>query len=79
MVRYIQVLGAALGGLVGLSLVVGAYPAFERVGAPGVLVTAWVLAWVVVGFGILPYLTVIPPAASFEASRTSRRTSSWRR
>jgi uncharacterized protein YacL len=60
LVRYIRVLGGALGGLVGLILVAGTYPSFERTTAGGALMAAWVVAWVIVGFGILPYLTVIP-------------------
>jgi uncharacterized protein YacL len=62
LIRYIRVLGAALGGLIGLSLVAEAYQSFERMEAGGALMAAWVVAWVVVGFGILPYLTVIPAA-----------------
>ena len=62
MIRYIRVLGGALGGLIGLSLFAEAYASFERTEAGGALIAAWVVAWVVVGFGILPYLTVIPAA-----------------
>jgi uncharacterized protein YacL len=62
LIRYIRVLGGALGGLIGLTLVAEAYPSFERTAAGGALIAAWVVAWVVVGFGILPYLTVIPAA-----------------
>jgi uncharacterized protein YacL len=61
-VRYIRVLGGALGGLVGLILVAGTYPSFERTQAGGALMAAWVVAWVIAGFGVLPYLTVIPAA-----------------
>ena len=60
MIRYIRVLGGALGGLIGLTLVAQSYPSFERIEFGGALIAAWVVAWVVVGFGILPYLTVIP-------------------
>ncbi len=61
MIRYIRVLGAALGGLVGLVLADGrrrALPATPP--TPVSLLAAWVVAWVVVGFAILPYLTVVP-------------------
>ena len=62
MIRYIRVLGAALGGLVGLGLAIapagnGLFAGSEYAGA---LLAAWVVAWVVVGFGLLPYLTVVP-------------------
>jgi uncharacterized protein YacL len=62
LIRYIRVLGGALGGLIGLSLLPEAYPSFERTQAGGALIAAWVVAWIVVGFGVLPYLTVIPAA-----------------
>jgi uncharacterized protein YacL len=62
LIRYIRVLGGALGGLIGLTFVAQAYPSFEQSQAGGALIAAWVIAWVVVGFGVLPYLTVIPAA-----------------
>ena len=63
MIRYIRVLGAALGGLVGLALAaieVEGRQLFSDVPYGGVFLAAWVVAWVVVGFAILPYLTVVP-------------------
>ena len=59
MIRNIRLLGAALGGLVGLTIAASTR-LFESSpnGAP--LLAAWVVAWVVVGFAILPYLTVVP-------------------
>ena len=63
MIRYIRVLGAALGGLVGLALatieVNGRQP-FSDAPNSGAFLAAWVVAWIVVGFAILPYLTVVP-------------------
>ncbi len=60
MIRYIRVLGAALGGLVGLVLAGVDGGLFQETGYAGALLAAWVVAWVVVGFGLLPYLTVVP-------------------
>ena len=60
MTRYIRVLGAALGGLVGLVLAGVGDGLFVGSGYAGALLAAWVVAWVVVGFAILPYLTVVP-------------------
>ena len=61
MIRYIRVLGAALGGAR------RARPRRRRGAAcspacqySGALLAAWVVAWIVVGFAILPYLTVVP-------------------
>ncbi len=63
MIRYIRVLGAALGGLIGLALAtvdVAGRQLFTGVPNAGAFLAAWVVAWVVVGFAILPYLTVVP-------------------
>ena len=63
MIRYIRVLGAALGGLVGLALAaiqLEGRQLFSDVPYGGLFLAAWVFAWVVVGFAILPYLTVVP-------------------
>jgi uncharacterized protein YacL len=68
-IRNIRLLGIALGGIVGFAL---AEPAGLLVDAPGggydvtpsggVFLIAWIAAWLVVGFAILPYLTVVPAA-----------------
>ena len=59
MIRNIRLLGAALGGLVGLTIAASTR-LFETSPNGGVLLAAWVVAWLVVGFAILPYLTVVP-------------------
>jgi len=58
-IRNIRLLGAALGGLVGLGLSATAH-VFDQSEGNGWLLVAWVVAWIVVGFAILPYLTVVP-------------------
>jgi uncharacterized protein YacL len=60
LIRYIRVLGAALGGAVGLVLATSGDGLFARNDNAGALLAAWVVAWIVVGFAILPYLTVVP-------------------
>jgi uncharacterized protein YacL len=63
LIRYIRVLGAALGGLVGLAFAtveVNGRQLFTDVPNAGAFLAAWVVAWIVVGFAILPYLTVVP-------------------
>ena len=60
MIRYIRVLGAALGLLVGFALAGVDGGLFRDAGYAGALLAAWVIAWVVVGFALLPYLTVVP-------------------
>jgi len=59
-IRYIRVLGAALGGLVGLVLATAGDGLFNDATYAGFLLAAWVIAWVIVGFAILPYLTIVP-------------------
>jgi uncharacterized protein YacL len=66
-IRTIRFLGAALGGLIGITLVVAQYAVFQPAPASQLLVGAWVVAWIVLGFTVLPYLTVIPALAALRA------------
>jgi uncharacterized protein YacL len=59
-IRSIRVLGAALGGLVGIVLVTTDALTFRDVPGAGALITAWIAAWSVLGFSLLPYVTVVP-------------------
>ena len=67
MIRSIRFLGAALGGLIGITLVISRLAEFEPAPGAAALVVAWVLAWIVLGFTLLPYLTVIPAKAALRA------------
>jgi uncharacterized protein YacL len=60
LIRYIRVLGAALGGAIGLVLASSGGGLFAGRDYSGAYLAAWVVSWVVVGFAILPYLTVVP-------------------
>ena len=60
MIRYIRVLGGAIGGLVGLGLAAAGDGLFAGSDYAGAFLAVWVVAWIVVGFGLLPYLTVVP-------------------
>jgi uncharacterized protein YacL len=60
LIRYIRVMGALLGGSVGLVLATTGNGLFNDSEAAGALVALWVVAWGVVGFGVLPYLTIVP-------------------
>mgnify|MGYP003503226568 CR=1 FL=1 len=60
MIRYIRVLGAALGGLFGLALATAGEGLFSSTVYAGAFLAAWVVAWIVLGFALLPYLTVMP-------------------
>ena len=67
MIRTIRFLGAALGGLVGITLVITQNAVFQDAPGSSLLVAAWVVAWIVLGFTLLPYLTVIPALAALRA------------
>ena len=60
MIRSIRVLGAALGGLVGIVIVTSDASRFSDVPGAGAIIVAWLIAWSVLGFSVLPYLTVVP-------------------
>ena len=62
MIRVIRLLGAALGLLIGLSFVVGGSGIFGQGAYAGAQIALWLVAWLVVGFAVLPYLTVVPAA-----------------
>jgi uncharacterized protein YacL len=66
-IRTIHFLGAALGGLIGITLVVAQLAVFQPVPGSSLLVVAWVVAWIVLGFTLLPYLTVIPAMRALRA------------
>ena len=76
MIRYIRLLGAALGGLIGLALAAIGRGLFEQSPTAAALLAAWVVAWVVVGFAILPYLTVVPADWLDPPGRSSSRPAS---
>ena len=60
MIRYIRVMGALLGGSIGLVLATTGDGLFKEYDAAGALVALWVVAWGVLGFAVLPYLTIVP-------------------
>ena len=67
MIRSIHVLGAALGGLTGIILVIAQLAVFQPAPGAPVLVAGWVVAWIVLGYTLLPYLTVIPAKSALRA------------
>jgi uncharacterized protein YacL len=62
LIRYIRLLGAALGSVVGLATAASGDGMFRDVESAGAFLAAWVVAWTVVGFAVLPYLSVVPAA-----------------
>ena len=64
MTRFVRLLGAILGGIVAFGTATGGGGSglFAGVANPGFLIVAWIVAWIAVGFLILPYLTIEPAA-----------------
>ena len=67
MIRTIRFLGAAFGGLIGITLVITQLAVFQPAPGSPLLVVGWVIAWIVLGFTLFPYLTVIPALATLKA------------
>jgi uncharacterized protein YacL len=65
MTRFVRLVGGGLGVILAFSLAGGATgpsEAFDSSLGGRLLLGAWVAAWFVVGFGIMPYITVQPAA-----------------
>ncbi|MBI3746370.1 MAG: PIN domain nuclease [Chloroflexi bacterium] len=60
MIRSIRVLGAALGGLIGIVVLTSDPGLFSQVPGAGAVIVGWIAAWAVLGFSLLPYLTIVP-------------------
>ena len=62
MINFTRLFGGALGALVAVVLAAGSgIPPLDLSGLGGVvLVASWIGAWFVIGFSILPYITVLP-------------------
>jgi uncharacterized protein YacL len=59
-IRILRLLGAALGAFIGLGLAT-ASGIFQETGSSyGLILAGWTVAWLIVGFAILPYLTIVP-------------------
>jgi len=59
-VRTIRILGAALGSFIGLGIAVAGTDLFASSAYAGLLLAAWTISWMIVGFALLPYLTIVP-------------------
>lgn len=59
---FVRLFGGALGALIAIVLAGGAHIPSLNLSSMGdvVLLLLWVSAWVVIGFSILPYVTVVP-------------------
>ena len=60
MIRTIRFLGAAFGVLIGLTLASLGGGLFAEMQYGGAFLAAWVIAWLVIGFAVFPYLTIVP-------------------
>jgi uncharacterized protein YacL len=62
MIRIIRLMGASVGALIGLGFVLSQQSDFQNTGSGSLLILIWVGAWIIFGFLLLPYLTVVPAA-----------------
>ena len=62
MIRTIRILGAALGSFIGLGLAAAGTELFAGMAYSGLILAAWTISWMIVGFALLPYLTIVPAA-----------------
>jgi uncharacterized protein YacL len=60
MLRFIRLLGGALGVILGITLAGLSATLTEPSTEGRILLFAWILAWAVAGFAIMPYITVTP-------------------
>jgi uncharacterized protein YacL len=60
--NFVRLFGGALGAAIAVTLAGGAHiPPLDMSGiGSAVLLLAWIAAWVVIGYSILPYVTVMP-------------------
>ena len=57
---FIRLFGGALGALIAIVLAAGGLPPLDLTRPRPVLLVGWIGAWFVIGFSILPYVTVLP-------------------
>ncbi len=60
MLRFIRLLGGALGVILAIALAGMSEALLEQSTAGRLLLIAWIVAWGVVGFSIMPYITITP-------------------
>jgi len=59
-IRTLRILGAALGSFIGLGIAATGNGLFSGTPYTGFLLAAWTISWMIVGFALLPYLTIVP-------------------
>lgn len=67
MMRFIRTVGGALGAILAISLAIPQPSFFDPSLSGRLLLVAWIVAWSVVGFSILPHITVQPAARVLRA------------
>ncbi|MEO7119065.1 MAG: PIN domain-containing protein [Candidatus Limnocylindrales bacterium] len=60
MIRFVRAIGAALGAIVAISLAASSTDFFDPSNAGRLLLLGWIAAFTVLGYSIIPYLTIQP-------------------
>ena len=60
MLRFVRLLGGALGVILAISLAGFSETLSDPSAASRLTLLAWAVAWAVVGFSIMPYITITP-------------------
>ena len=66
MLRNVRLLGAALGLLTSVVSIINGWQTFDQTQLGAILSAGWLIAWTVLGYTLLPYLTVIPANAALK-------------
>jgi uncharacterized protein YacL len=65
--RTVRLFGAGLGLLTAVTLVIAQFQTFADTTIGAILSAGWLVAWTVLGYTLLPYLTVIPARSALRA------------
>ncbi len=68
MMRFIRSIGAALGAIVAISLAAASSDFFDPSASGRVMLIGWIAAWAVLGYSILPHITVEPAGRILHAA-----------
>jgi len=60
MIRFVRASGGALGAILAIALAGGSQDFFDPSAWGRLVLSGWIVAWAVLGYSIMPYITVQP-------------------